>query len=202
MILFATERLFWSPILGDRLSHFRPPWATSCTLSHFKRHFKQVGPRIESNKGLKRGTLSLFSIFQGCLPLKRAFVPGTVPLPTLGSTSQQEPCNTDVPSGWYKGQGTLLWTCLWAFLGHRGGTRMAPCTVPLRNPKSTSRRARLKNPDLWSWTMTPSYSLLGNFLRTHVLAGTCITQYVLGDRFLSSTGTGKSGALRMRVPKA
>ena len=35
----------------------------------------------------------------------------------------------------------------WAFLGQRGGTRVAPGTVPLRNPKGTSRKACLENPD-------------------------------------------------------
>ena len=35
-----------------------------------------------------------WSIFGG-----KAAVPGTVPLHTLGGTSQQEPCNTNVPSG-------------------------------------------------------------------------------------------------------
>ena len=48
-------------------------------------------------------------------------VPGTVPLHTLGSTTQQEPCNTNMPSGLVPG--TLLWTYCWAFLGHRGGER-------------------------------------------------------------------------------
>ena len=69
-----------------------------------------------------------------------------VPLRTLGGTSQQEPCDTNVPLGLVPG--TLLWTYFWAFLGHRGGTRVAPGTVPLRNPKGTSRKACLENPDV------------------------------------------------------
>ena len=56
-----------------------------------------------------------------------------------------KPCNTNVPSGLVPR--TLLWTYFWAFLGHRGGTRVAPGTVPLRNPKGTSRKACLEKPD-------------------------------------------------------
>ena len=76
--------------------------------------------------------------FQTCLALKRAFqpgtkyvfsnifggkraVPGTVPMHTLGSTSQQESCDESVPSVLVPG--TLLWTYSWAFLGHRGGEK-------------------------------------------------------------------------------
>ena len=47
----------------------------------------------------------------------RGAVPGTVHLHTLGSTSQQEPCNTNVPSGLVPR--TLLWTYFWAFLGRQ-----------------------------------------------------------------------------------
>ena len=43
--------------------------------------------------------------------------------------------------------GTLLWIYFWAFLGHRGGTRVAPGTAPLPNPKGTSRKAWLEKPD-------------------------------------------------------
>ena len=49
----------------------------------------------------------------------RGALPGTVPLHTLGSTSQQEPYNTDVPFG----AGRLVWTYTWAFLGRPGGSR-------------------------------------------------------------------------------
>ena len=101
-------------------------------------------------------------IFQTCLALKRAFqpgteyvfkafsggkgaVPGTVPLHTLGGTSQQEPCDTNVPSGLVPG--TLLWTYFGHSWGKRYRTRVAPGTVPLRNPKGTSRKACLENPE-------------------------------------------------------
>ena len=65
--------------------------------------------------------------------------PGTVHLHTLGSTSQQGPCDTNVPSRLVPG--TLLWTYFGVFLGHRGGTRVAPGTVSLRDPKGTLRNA-------------------------------------------------------------
>ena len=66
-----------------------------------------------------------------------------------------------MPSGLVPG--TLLWAYFWAFLGQRGGTRVAPGTVPLRNPEGTSRKACLEvflteafgNP-LGSWTSAPS----------------------------------------------
>ena len=72
-------------------------------------------------------------------------VPGTAPLHPVGGTSQQERHDTNVPSGLVPG--TLLWAYFWAFLGHRGGTSVAPGTVRLRNLKGTSRKACLENPD-------------------------------------------------------
>ena len=84
--------------------------------------------------------------FQSLLGGKGA-VSGTVPLHTLRGTSQQEPCDTNVPSGLVPARHVSL-DFFWAFLGHREGTRVAPGTEPLRNPKGTSRKACLENPDI------------------------------------------------------
>ena len=50
-----------------------------------------------------------------------------------------------MPSGLVPG--TLLWTYFWVFLGHQEGTRVAPGMVSRRNPKGTSRKACLENPE-------------------------------------------------------
>ena len=44
---------------------------------------------------------------------------------------------------------TLFWSYVWAFLEHRGGDQGGTWygTTALRNPKGTSRKARLENPE-------------------------------------------------------
>ena len=53
----------------------------------------------------------------------RGGVPGTVPLHTLGSTSQQESCNTNVPSGLVTSTCFCCWGILRLVLRHRGGEK-------------------------------------------------------------------------------
>ena len=78
---------------------------------------------------------------------EKGAAPGTVPLHSVGGTSQQEPCEANVPSGLVPG--TLLWTYFWAFLGQEVPyrTRAAPGTLPLRNPEGMSQKACLENPE-------------------------------------------------------
>ena len=55
----------------------------------------------------------------------------------------------------------------WAFLGHWAGTKVAPGTVPLRNPKGTSRKACLENPDLSVPPIRSPMRLFRDLTRVH-----------------------------------
>ena len=120
-------------------------------------------------------SLKIFCIFQTCLALKHTFSPGAkYEFNILGGkglsllwslyTPSERPCDTKVPLGLVPG--TLLWACVWAFLGHRGGTRVAPGMVPLRNPKGTSRKACLENPEISNYLQEILIRLDGSPLKT------------------------------------
>ena len=81
---------------------------------------------------------TFFKHFQG----RKGLAPGTAP---LRGTSQQEPCDSSLPSGLVPG--TLLWTYFGHSWGKRYRTRVTPGTVPLRNPNRTERKACLENPE-------------------------------------------------------
>ena len=88
-----------------------------------KKHRK----RKKHRKG-DQGSLGLDYFFEG-----RGAVPGTSPLHTLGSASQQEPCNMNVPSGLVPA--TLLWTVFLGILSGRdqGGTWYGTYAKPERH---------------------------------------------------------------------
>ena len=90
--------------------------------------------------------LFLFWVFQTCVLLKSAFPPGTryfsKHLPRGKGLSWYGP--SAHPGKHFTAR--TLWTYFGAFLGRRGGTRVAPGTVPLRNPKGTSPIRCLESP--------------------------------------------------------
>ena len=158
---------FWGFDLGKRGLHIgRPISSEHCFRSGLN------WPVLFVHQGSKPGQplpasirpsmrQTFFCIFQTCLALKRAFQPGTKYV--FKTFSGERGCpwyGPSAPPGRHFAMRTLGYKRAFgagtryasfgffgAFLGQRGGTRVAPGTVPLRNPKGTSRKACLENPD-------------------------------------------------------